>query len=75
MRILHLADLHLGRSLCDRDLLEDQRLMLESALAILVERRVDVLIIAGDIYDRSIPQPEAIQLFDGFMYQANLKQI
>jgi DNA repair protein SbcD/Mre11 len=70
MRILHLADLHLGRSLCDHDLLEDQRLMLESALAILVERRVDVLLVAGDIYDRSIPQSEAIQLFDGFLTRA-----
>jgi exonuclease SbcD len=70
MRILHLADLHLGRSLCDRDLLEDQRLMLEAALSILEERRVDVLLIAGDIYDRSIPQSEAIQLFDGFLTRA-----
>lgn len=70
MRILHLADLHLGRSLCDRELLEDQALMLEAALSILEERRVDVLLIAGDIYDRSIPQSEAIQLFDGFLTRA-----
>jgi exonuclease SbcD len=70
MRILHLADLHLGRSLCDRDLLDDQRLMLEAALSIIEERRVDVLLVAGDIYDRSIPQSEAIQLFDGFLTRA-----
>jgi len=44
--------------------------MLESALAILVERRVDVLLVAGDIYDRSIPQSEAIRLFDDFLTRA-----
>ena len=67
MRIIHAADLHLGRSLHERSLLEDQAAMLESLLAAAVDRRADLLLIAGDIYDRAIPQPEAIGLFDAFL--------
>ncbi len=70
MRILHTADLHLGRSLHERDLLPDQEAMLASLLDFLASREVDILLIAGDIYDRAIPQPEAIALFDSFLGQA-----
>lgn len=44
--------------------------MLDAALGVLVERRVDLFLVAGDIYDRSIPQPEAIELFDAFLNRA-----
>lgn len=70
MRILHTADLHLGRSLHERDLLPDQEAMLASLLGLLASREVDILLIAGDIYDRAIPQPEAIALFDSFLGRA-----
>jgi exonuclease SbcD len=70
MRILHTADLHLGRSLHERDLIPDQKAMLDALLGLIVERKVDVLVMAGDIYDRSIPQPEAIALFDSFLSEA-----
>lgn len=70
MRIIHTADLHLGRSLHERDLLPDQEAMLASLLALLASREADLLLIAGDIYDRAIPQPEAIALFDSFLSSA-----
>ena len=70
MRILHVADLHLGRTLHERDLIPDQRAMFDAMLEVLSARRVDVLLLAGDIYDRAIPPPEAIALFDDFLSRA-----
>ena len=67
MRILHAADLHLGRTLHERDLIPDQRAMFDAMLGALASRKVDVLLLAGDIYDRAIPPPEAIALFDDFL--------
>jgi len=67
MRILHAADLHLGRTLHERDLIPDQRAMFDAMLRVLEARKVDVLVLAGDIYDRAIPPPEAIALFDDFL--------
>ncbi len=67
MLILHMADLHLGRTLHECPLFADQKQMLDAALGYIVGRHVDVLLIAGDVYDRSIPQPEAIALFDDFL--------
>jgi len=74
MLILHMADLHLGRTLHDAPLFADQKQMLDSALGYIAARAVDVLLIAGDVYDRSIPQPEAIGLFDQFLTAAFAEQ-
>ncbi len=70
MLLLHTADLHLGKTLHERDLVADQRHALEAMLGTIAERQPDVLLIAGDIYDRSIPPPEAIGLFDDFLGRA-----
>lgn len=67
MRLLHLADLHLGKSLLEAPLLEDQRYILHQITALAVENRVDAVLIAGDVYDRSIPPAEAVELLDEFL--------
>lgn len=67
MKLIHLADLHLGRRLHEFPLLEDQRIMLESVSALCRRERADALIIAGDVFDRAIPSVEAIRLFDDFL--------
>jgi exonuclease SbcD len=67
MRIIHAADLHLGRSLHERDLSADQAVMLDALLLALKDAKPALLLIAGDIYDRAIPQPEAMALFDSFL--------
>ena len=54
MKLLHLADLHIGKSLNDYSLLEDQRYILEQILSLIKERQVDAVLIAGDVYDKSI---------------------
>ena len=67
MKFLHLADLHLGRSLGDFDLKEDQQYILDRILQIAKEKEVDAVLIAGDVYDRAIPSEAAVNLFDGLL--------
>ena len=67
MRILHTSDWHLGRLLFQQSLLDDQALLLEQVYNALVENRADVLIIAGDIFDRANPKRESVKLFDDFV--------
>lgn len=67
MRFLHLADLHLGKRICERSMLDDQRYILEQILSIVSEKQVDAVLIAGDVYDRPVPPPEAVALLDRFL--------
>ena len=55
MRFLHLGDLHLGKSLGDFDLIGDQKYILDQILAVIREKTVDAVLIAGDVYDKAIP--------------------
>jgi DNA repair protein SbcD/Mre11 len=70
MLLLHAADLHLGKTLHERDLSPDQEAMLERLLELLAKHRPAALLLAGDLYDRSIPPPEAVRLFDSFLSRA-----
>jgi len=67
MHIAHLADLHLGKVFHGAALLDDQRHALEQVVALLRGERVDVLVLAGDLYDRALPSAEAVRLFDTFL--------
>lgn len=69
MKLLHLGDLHLGRSLAEYDLIDDQRYILDQILAIIDERAVDAVLIAGDVYDKAIPSEAATRLLDHFLSQ------
>ena len=69
MKILHSADWHLGRTLHGASLLEDQHLVLEQFVALARREAVDVVVIAGDIYDRSVPPADAVALLDGVLSQ------
>ena len=64
LRLLHTSDWHLGRSLHGESLLSDQAWVLERLVALAKEERPDVLIVAGDLYDRAVPPPEAVALLD-----------
>jgi len=61
---IHTADLHLGRQLYGERLLEDQRVMLDQLVELVAERRPEAVLIAGDVYDRSVPPAEAVDLLD-----------
>lgn len=67
MRFFHLSDLHIGLRLMNHDLGEDQRYVLGQAVAYAAERQPDAVVIAGDIYDKSQPSAEAVELFDAFV--------
>ena len=66
MKIVHLADLHLGKILQEQSLIEDQEYMLKEIINIIKAEKVQVLLISGDVYDRSVPPTEAVNLLDSF---------
>ncbi|MCL2373858.1 MAG: exonuclease SbcCD subunit D [Treponema sp.] len=67
IKFLHTADLHLGKVFHEQSLAEDQAAMLDQLACLLEDDSYAALIIAGDVYDRSIPSPEAADLFGGFL--------
>ena len=67
MKFFHLSDLHLGLRLKEYSLLEDQRFILDRIAAAADAERPDAVVIAGDVYDKSVPPAEAVQLFDDFL--------
>ena len=67
MRFLHIADLHLGKQMNDVSLLPDQEYILDQMVSIAEKARADAVLIAGDVYQRSSPQAEAMALFDRFV--------
>lgn len=66
MKFLHLSDLHLGKRVHGFSMLADQRFVLEQITQMAQEQCVDAVLIAGDIYDKTIPPSEAVGLFDSF---------
>ena len=67
MRLMHLSDLHLGKMLLEQSLIDDQRYILEEIIKIIKEKNVDVVMISGDVYDKAIPNIEAVKLFSEFL--------
>ncbi len=67
MKFLHIADLHLGKQMNDLLLLEDQEAVLQQVLHIAAQENVDAVLVAGDVYQRTSPQAEAMALFDNFV--------
>ncbi|MDE7075909.1 MAG: exonuclease subunit SbcD, partial [Clostridia bacterium] len=67
MKFLHLADLHIGKRYNEFSLIEDQKYILDEVLKIVGGEQPDGVIIAGDVYDKSVPSAEAVELFDRFL--------
>lgn len=67
MKFIHLSDLHLGKRVKEYSMLEDQKFILISILKIIDEVKPEAVVIAGDIYDKSVPTTEAVELFDDFL--------
>lgn len=75
MRILHTADLHIGKSVHDFSMLEDQRAILTQITEILRREKIDVMLLAGDIYDRTVPSAQAVTLLDEFLTNVSRMKI
>lgn len=67
MKIIHLSDLHVGKRVNGYSLIEDQRYILDRIAEISEEEKPDVIIIAGDVYDKPQPSGEAVTVFDSFI--------
>ena len=67
MRIFHLSDLHIGIRLYNYDLREEQEYIFNEIIEKMQEYKPDVIVIAGDIYDRAMPSGDAIEMFDRFI--------
>ena len=68
MKLIHLSDLHLGKRVNEYSMLEDQAYILKKIVGIIDAEAPDGVLIAGDVYDKSVPSAEAVQLFDDFLY-------
>ena len=69
MRLIHLSDLHLGKRVNEFSMLEDQQYILEEILRIIDSEKPDGVLIAGDVYDKTVPSAEAVTLLDEFLVQ------
>ena len=67
MKLIHLSDLHIGKRVNEISMIEDQEYILYQILKIIDEEQADAVLIAGDVYDKSIPSAEAVTLLDDFL--------
>ena len=67
MKLIHLSDLHLGKRVNDFPMLEDQAYILDRILEIIDAEQPEAVLIAGDVYDKTIPSSEAVALLDDFL--------
>ena len=71
MKFIHLADLHFGKTVNGFSMLEDQRYIIGQIYDYIRNNDIDAVLVAGDVYDRSIPGAEAVTLFDDFSDSAS----
>lgn len=67
MKFVHLSDLHLGKRVNEYSMLEDQNYILEQIIRVIDAEKPCAVLIAGDVYDKSVPSAEAVSLFDEFL--------
>ena len=75
MKFIHLADLHIGKSVKDFSMIEDQKFILNQIIDIVKKEKVDAVLISGDVYDRTIPSEDAVRLFDDFIFNLSEVQV
>ena len=75
MRILHTADWHLGKTLMNRSLIDDQEFVLKEFLRFVDDVKPHAILISGDIYDRADPSTDAVKLFDEILFKLTEKKL
>lgn len=75
MKLIHLSDLHLGKRVNEFSMIEDQKYILTKIINIIDDEQPEGIMIAGDVYDRSIPTEEAVQLWDDFLNRLASRKI
>lgn len=69
MKFVHLSDLHIGKRFFAEKLIEDQKHILQEICQIAADENPDAIVIAGDIYDKSVPPLDAVPMLDDFLFQ------
>ena len=75
MKLIHLSDLHIGKRVGEVSMIEDQEYILDRILEIIDEESAHAVLIAGDVYDKSVPSAEAVTLFDKFLYALSQRKV
>ena len=75
MKLIHLSDLHIGKRVNEISMLDEQAYILQQVLQVVEETQADAVLIAGDVYDKSVPSAEAVTLFDEFLCQLAAREI
>ncbi len=75
MKLIHLSDLHLGKRVHEFSMAEDQKYILEQILQIIENEQPGGILMAGDIYDKSIPSVEAVEILDEFLVSLSRKKL
>ena len=75
MKFIHLSDLHLGKRVNEFSMLEDQEFILTKIINIIDEQKPQGVIIAGDVYDKSVPSAESVELFDNFLVSLSKRNL
>ena len=75
MKLIHLSDLHIGKRVNDVSMIEDQEYILLQILQIIDDEKADAVLIAGDVYDKSVPSAEAVMLFDDFLVRLAQRKV
>lgn len=73
MKFIHTADWHLGKLVHGLSMVEDQRFMLQQLIRLIEQERPDALVIAGDLYDRSVPPASAVNLLNETLFKINVE--
>ncbi len=75
MKLLHLSDLHLGKRVNEFSMLDDQQFILKQILNVVDEQRPCGVIIAGDVFDKTVPPAQAMRLFDDFLFSLSERDV
>jgi exonuclease SbcD len=75
MKLAHLSDLHLGKRVNEFSMIEDQEYILTRIINAIDDEKPQVVMIAGDIYDKSVPSAEAVELFDDFLVRLSKRDL
>ena len=75
MKFIHLSDLHIGKRVNEYSMIEDQEYILTKIINIVDEEKPDGVFIAGDVYDKSVPSAEAVELFDDFLVRLSKRNL
>ncbi len=75
MKFLHLSDLHIGKRVNEFSMIPDQKVILQQIIEIVENEKPEAVVIAGDVYDKSIPTVEGVNLFDDFLTELSNLQV